>query len=104
MGFLSFLGLGNSHLKEALKKGAFIIDVRTPNEFDRGHVPDSINIPVDRIPVNSERIKQMKLPVIFCCSTGERSGNATRIMKEKGKKDVYNGGNWENVLRLMKSI
>ena len=104
MGLLSFLGFGNATLKEALKKGAIIIDVRTPNEYDRGRVPDSINIPVDRIPVNSERIKQMKRPVIFCCSSGSRSGNATRIMKEYGKKDVYNGGSWENVLKLIKSI
>jgi len=102
MGFLSFLGFGNGQLKDALRKGAIIIDVRTPNEFDQGRVPDSINIPVDRIPANADRIKQMKRPVIFCCSSGSRSGNATRIMKEKGKKDVYNGGSWENVLRITK--
>jgi phage shock protein E len=102
MGFLSFLGLGNGQLKDALKKGALIIDVRTPTEFDQGRVPDSINIPVDRIPVNAERIKQMKRPVIFCCSTGARSGNATRFMKENGKKDVFNGGSWENVLRVIR--
>ena len=102
MGFLSFLLFRNSHLKEALKKGAVIIDVRTPTEFDQGRVPDSVNIPVDRIPVNAERIRHMKRPVIFCCSTGARSGTATRIMKEKGKKDVYNGGSWENVLRVIR--
>jgi len=103
MGILSFLGFGNGQLKDALKKGAIIIDVRTPNEFDQGRVPDSINIPIDRIPVNAERIKQMKRPVIFCCSSGARSGSATRIMKEKGLKNVYNGGSWENVLRLLRS-
>jgi rhodanese-related sulfurtransferase len=103
MGILAFLGFRNGQLKEALKKGAIIIDVRTPNEFDQGRVPDSINIPVDRIPVNAERIRQMKRPVIFCCSSGSRSGSAMRMMKEKGKKDVYNGGSWENVLRLLRS-
>ena len=104
MGFLSFLGLGNGQLKEALRKGAIIIDVRTPNEYDQGRVPDSINIPVDRIPVNAERIRQMKCPVIFCCSSGSRRGTASRMMKERGKKDVYNGGSWENVLKILKSI
>ena len=104
MGLFSFLGLGNSQIKEALKKGAIIIDVRTANEYDMGRIPDSINIPVDRITVNAERIKQMKRPVIFCCASGARSSTAARIMKEKGLKEVYNGGSWVNVLKIQKSI
>ncbi len=104
MGLLSFLGLGNASIRQALKKGAIIIDVRTANEYDRGRVPDSINIPVDRVAVNAERIKQMKRPVIFCCSSGDRSGQAARILKEKGMKEVYNGGSWLNVLKVLKTI
>jgi phage shock protein E len=104
MGFLSFLGLGNGDIKTALKKGAVIIDVRTPNEYDEGRVRESINIPVDRVSANSERIKQFKKAIIFCCSSGSRSATATRIMKEKGLKEVYNGGSWEHVLKLQKSI
>jgi rhodanese-related sulfurtransferase len=102
MGLFSLFG-GNK-IKEALKKGAVIIDVRTPHEFDQGKVPGSINIPIDRIAVNVERIKNMKPPIIFCCASGYRSGMATKIMKEKGLKEVYNGGSWENVLKLQKKI
>ena len=103
MSFLSQL-FGGGRLKEALKKGAVIIDVRTPNEFDQGRVADSINIPVDRIPINAIRIKEMSRPVIFCCSSGSRSGQAVSIMKAKGLKEVYNGGSWLNVMKLLKSI
>ena len=53
MSFLSFLGLGTDKIKEALLKGAVIIDVRTANEFDMGKIPGSVNIPVDRIHINS---------------------------------------------------
>lgn len=100
MGFLSFLGFGKSGIRQALENGAVIIDVRTANEYDNGRVPDSINIPVDRIAVNIRRIKEMKRPVIFCCSSGARSSQAVGILKENGKKDVYNGGSWMSVLKL----
>lgn len=104
MGFLSFLGFGNNKIKDALRKGAVVIDVRTPQEFDSGKVPDSINIPLDRIAANAERIKNMNRPVIFCCASGARSGNATSIMKQKGLKEVYNGGSWYSILKILKSI
>jgi rhodanese-related sulfurtransferase len=103
MGIFSFLGLGNSKLKDAIRRGAVIIDVRTASEFDRGKAPDSINIPVDRIPVNVERIRNMKRPIVLVCSSGARSAQASRILREKGVKDVYNGGNWESVAKLLLS-
>jgi len=104
MGLFSFLGLGNNKIKEALRQGAIVIDVRTASEFDRGKARDSINIPVDRIAINAPRIKEMKRPVIFVCSSGNRSGNAVRIMKSFGLKDVHNGGSWENVAKLILQI
>jgi phage shock protein E len=103
MSLLSFLGLGGSKVKDALRRGAIVIDVRTPQEFDQGKVPDSINIPVDRIPANAERIKNMKR-VVFCCASGSRSSNAVTIMKQKGMKEVYNGGSWYDVIKILKSI
>jgi rhodanese-related sulfurtransferase len=104
MGLLSFLGFGGNKVKDALKRGAIIIDVRTPQEYDGGKVPGSINIPVDKISANADRIKSMNKPVIFCCASGARSGNATSIMKGKGLKDVVNGGSWLSVLKVTKSI
>lgn len=102
MSFLSIL-FGGNKIKNALKNGAVIIDVRTPNEFDHGRAPGSINIPIDRIPVNAVRIKEMNKPVVFCCSSGSRSAAAVKTMKEKGLKDVYNGGSWLQVVKLLKS-
>lgn len=103
MGLFSFLGLGSKRLKDVLRQGAIIIDVRTPQEFDAGKVPESINIPVGRVSANAERIKNMKR-VIFVCSSGSRSTQAMRIMKEKGMKEVYDGGSWYNLLKLIKSL
>lgn len=103
MGLFSFLGSGND-IKEALKKGAVIIDVRTAQEYDNGRVPDSINIPVDRVASNAERIMHFGKPVIFCCASGIRSRTARNIMKQKGMKDVYAAGSWEKVLRMLNSL
>jgi phage shock protein E len=104
MGLLSFFGLGTGKVKDVLRHGAIVIDVRTPQEFDQGKVPESINIPVDRIAANAERIKNMNRPVVFCCASGARSSNAVSIMKQKGMKEVYNGGSWYDVIKILKSL
>lgn len=93
-------GLFKNKVKEAIKKGAVIIDVRTPHEFDNGKVPGSINIPVDRIATNIERIRSMKKPVVLCCESGARSNQARNILKSAGLNDVYTGGSWESVLKI----
>ncbi|MBI3137321.1 MAG: rhodanese-like domain-containing protein [Sphingobacteriales bacterium] len=102
MGFFSFLGTGT--VKKALKQGAVIIDVRTANEYDRGRIPGSLNIPVDRIAISAERIRHLNKPVVLCCASGHRSRIAMNTLKQKGLKEVYNGGNWEKVLRILESL
>jgi rhodanese-related sulfurtransferase len=102
MGFFSFLGLGNK-VTEAINKGAIIIDVRPAYAFDQhGRVPGSINIPVDRIAINIERIKSMKKPIVICCAYGNDCVNAVRMLKESGLKEVYNGGSWESVFKKVR--
>ena len=100
MGIFSFL-FGRSKIKEALLHGALIVDVRTPQEYDGGKVPESINIPVDRVAAQADRLLAMKRPIVFCCSSGARSGNAVAILKSKVKKDVYNGGSWKSVYDIL---
>ena len=104
MGIFSFLNFGNSSVRKALEKGAVVIDVRTANEFDRGKVPGSVNIPVDRIALNIPRIKGMERPIVLVCASGHRSGNALKVLKANGMKEVYNGGSWENVVRIQKKL
>lgn len=100
---LAFL-FGKNKIKEALKNGAVIIDVRTPHEFDNGKVPRSINIPVDRMASNVERIRSMKRPVIVCCESGVRSNTARNILRSAGVREVYNGGSWQSVLRIINKL
>jgi rhodanese-related sulfurtransferase len=91
-------------IKEALRSGAVIIDVRTPHEFDAGKIPGSLNIPVDRVASSVERIKNMKKPVVLCCASGMRASTAKSVLQSAGIKDVYNGGSWEAVLRMLNKL
>lgn len=70
-----------------------IIDVRTPAEFMGGHVAGSINIPLNEIPTKVDEIKAMEQPIILCCASGNRSGQATMFLKQFGI-DCSNGGSW----------
>ena len=73
-----------------------IVDVRTRAEFSGGNVANSINIPLQEIMAHVEEIKQMKTPIIFCCASGVRSGQAAQYFKSLGV-DCKNGGGWMEV-------
>ena len=104
MSILSIFGIGNGKIKEALRQQATIIDIRTAHEFDQGKVRDSINIPIDRIPINLERIRHMRKPIIICSSSDSENEKAINFLKANGIKEIYNGGSWTRVLKLIKSI
>jgi len=104
MSLLSILGLGNGKLKEALRRGAIVIDIRTAAEFDRGKVPDSINIPVDRININLKRIVQMKRPIIICSNSDSENERVINVLKANGVTEIYNGGSWTKIWRMTKSL
>ena len=98
MGLLSMLGLGgkSENVKDFMDKGAVIIDVRTPGEFQGGHIKGSKNIPLNTIGNQIESIKKLNKPVIACCASGMRSSQATSILKSNGI-EVMNGGGWSSL-------
>ena len=73
-----------------------IVDVRTKAEFSEGNVTNSINIPLDKVAERVEDLKAMQ-PLVLCCLSGGRSGQATAFLQSIGCKEVYNGGGWEEV-------
>jgi rhodanese-related sulfurtransferase len=59
-----------------------------------GNVVDSINIPLNEIPERVEELKKLNAPLILCCASGNRSGQAQH--SELGI-ECYNGGSWLDV-------
>jgi rhodanese-related sulfurtransferase len=73
-----------------------IVDVRTPAEFMGGHVAGSVNIPLQEIPDRLEELKNLKAPLVLCCASGNRSGQAQRFLSQHGI-ECANGGPWTEV-------
>jgi len=98
MGLMDFFRIGKSKevINEMLERGAIIVDVRTPGEFNTGNVEKSINIPLDMIESSINRIKKMNAPIVLCCATGMRSGSASNILKQHDI-ECCNGGSWSSL-------
>ena len=78
------------------ERNGTIVDVRTHEEFMGGHVVDSINIPLSEIQNRFDEIQNLKAPLVLCCASGNRSGQAQHYLSQKGI-DCYNGGSWLDV-------
>jgi rhodanese-related sulfurtransferase len=85
--------IASADYKGLMAKGAIVIDVRSPQEYDNGHINGSLNIPLGIITQRAADIKAKNVPVICVCASGMRSGNASAILKKNGIES-YNGGNW----------
>lgn len=79
--------------KLLLQNGAQIVDVRTKDEFQSGHIRGSVNMPLNNLNNQINKLKKDK-PVITCCASGMRSAAAKNILKSRGFSEVYNGGGW----------
>lgn len=75
------------------EKQAYIVDVREPDEFASGHVPDALNLPLSSF--RTQQLPQFKgRMTVLVCRTGLRSARAQRTAHRAGRTDVviYKGG------------
>lgn len=77
-------------------ENAFIVDVRTPAEFNTGSFDGAVNIPLNTIGDNLEKFEDKDQVVVFCRS-GSRSGQAQRILEQNGISNVINGINQDHL-------
>lgn len=78
------------------EKQGTIVDVRTTTEFGGGHAEDSVNIPLQEIESRMDEIKTLKQPLVLCCASGGRSGQATQYLMQQGI-ECCNAGSWLDV-------
>jgi rhodanese-related sulfurtransferase len=76
--------------KDLIDEGkVVVIDVRTPEEYNSGHIPEAELVPLQVIDgMSSELIKDKSYLIV--CRSGNRSQQASEILAEKGFKDIYN--------------
>lgn len=93
-------GTDTNKIKTMIENGAAIIDVRTPGEFQGGHVAGSKNYPLQNIQGKVAELKKLNKPLVLCCASGNRSGQATSFLKSQGV-ECENGGGWMQVNSLV---
>jgi phage shock protein E len=88
---------------ERFADDATMLDVRTPGEFDQGHLACAINLDV----MNNDFRKGVEAlgldaskPVYLYCRSGNRSGTAAKILREMGFEQAFNVGSYDALRKV----
>ena len=79
--------------------GAFLLDVRDPDEFEEGHIPGAVNLPLNEIRTRMEELPRDREISIYC-GVGQRAYYATRLLLQNG----YRAKNLAGGIRTYKQI
>jgi rhodanese-related sulfurtransferase len=108
------IGCGDKKENEAIKSGKvtcdqmkeimkydgnpYLIDVRTKEEYDSGHLDGAINIPYEQVveTLGDTYTVHEDTPIVVYCRSGNRSGQAFTALKNAGYKNVYDLGAMES--------
>jgi rhodanese-related sulfurtransferase len=101
LSFLKKLFGEATDFKKLVQDGAVIVDVRSAAEYRSGHIPGSINIPVDTIKTKVADLKKKNKPVITVCRSGARSSMAKGILESSGVQ-AFNGGPWNSLIQKIR--
>lgn len=82
-----------SEASEIFKEN-FLLDVRTPQEFQESHIPNSTLIPMQEIPNNLEKLRQIKQTILLICRSGSRAHAVQDYLEENNitNTKVLEGG------------
>ncbi|MFM2139497.1 MAG: hypothetical protein RJA57_1804 [Bacteroidota bacterium] len=90
-------------LKELLKNpSTTVVDVRSPWEYESGHIPGALNIPVETVAQELPAFRAFKGPIVLYCRSGNRSGMATTLLKQHGLTNVHNGGSYDDMQSFLR--
>ncbi|NLZ51689.1 MAG: FAD-dependent oxidoreductase [Thermoanaerobacteraceae bacterium] len=80
-----------NEIDDIAKNGGYLLDVRTPGEFNKGHIEGSVNIELDELRDRLDEISVSKdTPIYVNCQVGLRAYIAIRILKAHGFRKLYN--------------
>ena len=87
--------------EKIINEGAILLDVRTQEEYDDGHINGAFLLSLDSISDDSvsEIVSDKDTPIIVYCRSGKRSHEAYEKLLELGYKNVYDFGamsNWKD--------
>ncbi len=72
------------------RQSAVLVDIRSPEEFSKGHIEQSLNLPLDSLESNLKKLnKHRGKPLILVCQSGMRAGKAAGILKKNQFQELY---------------
>ncbi len=102
MGIFSFLFKNKANkINDYLSKKAVLLDVRTYDEYNKGHIEGAVHIPIQELKGRIEEVVSLQKPVITYCASGIRSEKARNMLTSKGI-DTLNGGGMNTVKHALK--
>lgn len=91
-----------------MAKGAMVLDVREPAEFDMGHLPEAVHIPrglLEFMVGNHPKLQDTAQTMVVYCKNGGRSTLATDLLQKMGFNDIHMlaGGfdNWNGTVHTV---
>ena len=82
----------------AIRGGSLLVDVRSQQEYDQGHLEGALLIPHDEIASRASELGSDKSrPIVLYCRSGNRSSQAKRTLEELGYTHVMNAGGYESL-------
>jgi len=94
------LARGQTDVRQLVRCGARLLDVRTPAEFAEEHVPGATNIPVQELQERLGELGATDRPLVVYCRSGARSARATALLRAHGFNAVHDVGGLEEAMNL----
>jgi rhodanese-related sulfurtransferase len=86
-------GLSRDGILALKRQGALVLDVRTMEEFQQGHLKGSLNVPLGSLGRRMGELRKDRA-ILTVCVSGVRSRMACRQLLKAGFRDVHNAGPW----------
>ena len=91
--------------RQHLQQGALVVDVRSAGEYEGGHLPGAVNIPLGELRESlPRRVKDKNQFVLLHCLSGTRSGIAQRQLKSLGYQNVFNLGSYGRAKKIVGGV
>lgn len=81
-------GYGINKLKEN-DPATTVLDVRDSADWQKGHIPGAVNVPIDWLVQRMDDIPSRDVPLVIACDQGLRAPSAARILKDSGWRKLY---------------
>jgi len=88
--------------RKLIADGAFVLDVRTPDEYAAGHLANAANVPIQEFAQRMAEVEKLAgvdkaRPVVVYCAAGRRATKAKQQLEAAGYTNVVNGGGFDDL-------